>query len=195
VPAYKMLLHPAEPAWTTEPRVLASSLQELGLLAPPRPLGEDVYYPTGEQFLHLVTFLGCSPSIELDPPADPAALAAASASGKFCHAFISRSPQPRLRADARTPALRCPACKRPLTDWPDLRNRWASALPDAPWRCGGCGHGLDILSFPFKKTAGIASIWLELRGIHPFEAVPAPALLDYLHNLADCPWRTIYLHE
>ena len=108
MPAYKMLLHPAEPAWTTEPGILASSLQALGLLSPPRPLGEDVYYPTGDQFLQLVTFLGCSPSIELDPPADQADLAAASASGQFCHAFITRSRQPRLRADARTtPVPRC----------------------------------------------------------------------------------------
>jgi len=195
LPAYMMLLHPANPACAVEPERLADTLQGLGLIGAPRPLGERVFYPTGAEFLQLVTFLGCSPAIELDPPADPARLAQASAAGRFCHAFITRTPQPRLRADAATPAPRCPTCKQPLPDWPATLMRWRLQLPAAPWQCSGCRQDTDIMSLRFRKTAGIARIWLDIRGIHPFEAVPAPALLDGLRALTGTDWLTCYLQE
>ena len=193
MPSHKMLLHPADPEYRTDPARLAAGMQQIGLLAAAQPLGNSHIYPCGEHFLDLVTFLGCSPAIELDPPDEPARLTEASMAGRFCHAFITGNSPPRLRADARTPPPRCPACSSPLDDWAVTL---AARRPlDHTWQCGNCRESFDIFSLSFRKTAGIASIWLEIRGIHPFEAVPGPTLLDFLQDLSGGPWRTCYLLE
>ena len=115
--AQKLILLPTDPAC---PPVgsdrLAKKLQAIGLIGPPRAVNNDTFYPTGEHFLQLVTFLGCSPMIELEPPSDPVTLAADSAAGKFCHVFLSSAESLRFRSDPRTPAPRCPACHTTVSD-------------------------------------------------------------------------------
>ena len=64
--AHKLILLPADPdcpAVSTER--LARELQAIGLIGPPRQLHNDSFYPTGEHFLQLIPFLGCSPMINL----------------------------------------------------------------------------------------------------------------------------------
>jgi hypothetical protein len=112
VPAYKLMLFPADPLCPpVNCKQLAEELQAIGLIGVPVALAGEVFYPTGENFLQLISFLGCSPMIELDPPADRATLLAASAAGKFCHLFLSCSESLTFRADRQCPPPRCPDCR------------------------------------------------------------------------------------
>jgi len=105
MPAPKLLLHPADPGTAAVPDDrLAQELQAVGLIAERKLLKNTVFYPVGEHFLQLVTFLGCSPAIELDPPDDPQELERASAAGRFCHIFIDSGEQLRFRGDSQTRA-------------------------------------------------------------------------------------------
>lgn len=64
---YQLVLYPAQPV--TDTCNLTPCLRHIGLLG--TALG-DGYYASGEQFLSLLCFLGCSPEIELDPhPSKP----------------------------------------------------------------------------------------------------------------------------
>jgi hypothetical protein len=193
--AYKLLLHPNDPHCQVATSALADSLQDLGLIGAPVQLAQQTFYPVGEQFLQLVTFLGCSPAIELDPPNDPELLAAASASGSFCHVFISQAAQPWLRGADNTPAPGCPHCSEPLADWPALQSAWRDNSTQARWTCTACGQSGEPAALSFRKTAGVACSWVEIRGIYPSEAVPGAALLDCLRELAGCDWKTLYLQE
>ena len=83
---YKMLLCPVESdCGEFTSAALAGTLAEAGLIGPPISLPRETIYPTGGHFLRLVTFLGCSPRVELDPPADPAQIETHSRESRFCH--------------------------------------------------------------------------------------------------------------
>jgi len=196
VEAHKLILLPADPgcpAVSTEQ--LATKLRAIGLIGPPAKVNNETFYPTGEKFLQLVSFLGCSPAIELDPPADPVTLAADSAAGKFCHVFLSSTEALRFRSDPRTPTPRCRACHAPLVDWQSLLQAWQSDPANSDWRCSQCGATDRITALGFGKSAGFGRSFVEIRGIYPSEAVPGEALLAALKSLTRGDWSTLYIKE
>ena len=194
--AQKLILLPTDPAC---PPVgsdrLAEKLQAIGLIGPPRAVNNDTFYPTGEHFLQLVTFLGCSPMIELEPPSDPVTLAADSAAGKFCHVFLSSAESLRFRSDPRTPAPRCPACHTTVSDWQPLLQAWQNNPANGDWRCAHCEYTGHISGLGFRKSAGFGRTFVEIRGIYPSEAVPGEALLKALKSLTHGDWSTLYIKE
>ena len=196
VPAYKLLLLPSDPGC---PCIglerLAGCLQTIGLIGAPRRLSEGTFYPTGERFLQLVTFLGCSPMIELDPPADHATLEEASAEGRFCHVFLRETEALEFRADGQTRTAHCPECRKPVPGWQSLIRDWQRDPAHARWQCTSCGHTGQPPELRFRKTAGFGKTWVELRGIHPAEAIPAEGLLAALRGLSGCDWKALYIRE
>ena len=194
--AHKLILLPSDPDCpAVSIERLATELQAIGLIGPPRQLHNDSFYPTGEHFLQLITFLGCSPMIELQPPSDPASLASDSASGKFCHVFLGSSETMRFRADPRTPTPRCPACRAPLSDWPSRLQAWQTDPANCDWRCEQCRHTGNITALGFRKSAGFGRSFVEIRGIYPSEAVPGEALLNTLKSITGGDWSTLYIKE
>ena len=194
--AHKLILLPTDP--TCPPvgiPLLAEKLQAIGLIGAAREVNKDTFYPTGERFLQLVTFLGCSPLIELEPPSDPAILAADSATGKFCHVFLSSAESLRFRTDTRTPAPRCPTCRTAVTDWPSLLRAWQNDPVNGNWRCAHCEYTGHITGLGFRKSAGFGRSFVEIRGIYPSEAVPGEPLLNALKSLTHGDWSTLYIKE
>jgi hypothetical protein len=196
VPAYKLILLPADPLCPPVNREqLAGELQTIGLTGAPVALEDEVFYPTGDNFLQLVSFLGCSPMIELEPPADRATLLAASAAGKFCHIFLSCTESLTFRADSQCPPPRCPDCSQPVADWQTTIEAWKENRAQTDWTCTNCGFTGQLTGLAFRKAACFGRTFIEIRGIYPSEAVPTDALLDRLQRLTGGPWKTIYMKE
>jgi len=196
MPAPKLLLLPADPDTAAVPENrLVQELQRIGLVAARMPLQQAAFYPVGEHFLQLVTFLGCSPAIELDPPGDPQELEQASAAGRFCHIFIDSGEQLQFRGDSQTQAPRCPRCRSPEPDWKAALQAWREGKHGLDWSCQACDFSGRLSDLVFRKTAGFGRTFLEIRGIYPAEAVPGPALLNTLAELTGSPWTSIYLRE
>jgi len=196
VPAPKLILLPADPtcpAISTER--LAAELQGIGLIGLPARVNNEIFYPTGENFLQLISFLGCSPSIELEPPTDPLAVAADSAAGKFCHVFLSSTDTLLFRSDPHTSAPRCPQCHTPVVDWPSRLHAWQMDPENSEWHCKQCLYTGDITRLGFRKSAGFGRNFVEIRGIYPSEAVPGDALLNSLKSLTGGDWSTLYIRE
>ncbi len=194
--AHKLILLPSDPdCAVVRADRLATELQAIGLIGPPRKLHNDIYFPVGEHFLQLIIFLGCSPMIELQPPSDPVTLAADSANGKFCHVFLSSSETLRFRSDPHTPVPRCPACRTPQADWQSRLQAWRDDPVHSDWHCRQCGATGDITGLSFRKTAGFGRSFVEIRGIYPSEAVPAETLLNTLKSLTHGDWSTLYIKE
>ena len=194
--AHKLILLPTDPACPpVSTDRLAAKLQAIGLVGPPREVNHDTFYPTGEHFLQLVTFLGCSPMIELEPPSDTAKLAAESAAGKFCHVFLCSSETMRFRSDPGTHVPRCPACHSPARDWQSLLQAWERNPANSDWHCAQCEHKGPITGLVFRKSAGFGRTFVEIRGIYPSEAVPGEALLNALQSLTHGDWSTLYIKE
>jgi hypothetical protein len=194
--AYKLLLHPQDPDCApVDPVMLAAALQSIGFIGAPVTAADGEFYPAGAQFLQQLTFLGCSPAIELDPPSDDAALKTACITGSFCHVYLSCTERLQFRADPHTPVPRCPACRQPDADWRTPLAAWQNNPAMIEWTCNSCGFTGRLTELAFRRSAGFARTWIEVRGIYPSEAVPGDALLDHLRTLSGCQWRYIYLRE
>ena len=194
--AHKLLLHPSDHLCpTVGVEVLSDRLQAIGLIGQPVKPGDSLFYPTGENFLQLITFLGCSPTIELDPPSDPALVDAASAAGRFCHVFLSCTDELQFRTDAQTQPPRCPQCRVPERAWQQKIKTWQKDSENISWQCPDCGFTGLLTDLAFRKTAGFGRTFVEIRGIYPSEAVPGEALRGTLRSLTGGDWKPIYIRE
>jgi hypothetical protein len=197
MPASKLLLLPADPDCPAPPlAALAATLQSIGLAGAPFRHPRGIGYRAGERFLQLITFLGCSPAVELELPLATADRARACETGRVCHLRLSQSRNGiRFRADTRTPAPRCPQCRKPENRWRTLIESWQSAPEQTRWRCRECGYRGRLFDLNFRKGGGFGHTFIEIWGIHPAEAVPGEALLAALRELSDCDWNTLYIRE
>ncbi|MGB5260854.1 MAG: hypothetical protein WBO34_10070 [Gammaproteobacteria bacterium] len=174
---------------------LAVCLQGIGLIDEQRASDSGLFYPAGAQFLQLVSFLGCSPSIELEPPGDGTSLEQAVVNGRFCHVVLACEPTLRFRADPQTRPPRCPQCGAPEPDWQARIRRWQDKPAKSHWSCAACGHRGNLTDWVFRKTAGFGKVFVEIRGIYPAEAVPGAALLAALSAYTGGAWHYIYIKE
>ena len=197
MPVHKLLLCPVDPdSPAIDSTDLADRLQAIGLAGNAVSPGTEAIYPTGERFLQLVTFLGCSPAIELDLPDDPAERLAACAAGQVCHIRISQTGSGlRFRADSRVAPPRCPACRQAIDNWETRIAAWRSNPADSGWQCSHCAHQGRVFDLNFRKSAGFGHTFIEIWGIHPSEAVPVTILLDALEDLSGCKWKTLYVKD
>jgi hypothetical protein len=188
---FRLLLHPADPARAVPPHErLVAALRAIGLAGEPLACGEDTRYRAGPAFLDLVTFLGCSPSVELEPPPG---IPVGEALDRFCHVVIPPATDAVVftrSVDARPP--RCPACRADLGDWQPWASGWARGGEPAPWRCPACGRASRPWELDWRQSAGFGRLFVELWGIHPGEAVPGDALMDALRSATGGAWRHFY---
>ncbi len=194
---HKLLLHPADPqcpAVATD--VLVNRLQSIGLIGEPVRLKAETIYPAGEQFLQLITFLGCSPMIELELPPDAESREAGSKDGRFCHISLTSSDGDlQFRADEQRTEPRCPLCRKPDPQWRERLNAWQADRQQLHWSCTVCEYTGQITDLNFRKYAGFGRNFIEISGIYPFEAIPGEALLASLQALTGCSWNILYIKE
>lgn len=187
--AYKLVLHPLQAA--AEPRSpagLVAALGEAGLIGAAFDLDGRRHFRTGPRFLEHLTFLGCSPVVELDPPADDRDGHARA--GRFCHIELqSVTAAPRLRVRAEHPP-RCRQCRRPVE-----RTRLHAAAAGGALICAGCGTTSRLEHLNWRQAGGYARVFLDLWGIHPAEAVPGDGLLEALRAFTDGPWGFFYTED
>lgn len=95
-----LVLHPTDPVYAPESiAVIVDALRDVRLLGASYPPGGGHAYLAGEDFLEPVVFLGCSPTVQLEPVAD----------GRFCHVRLPvPTPVPQFYAGAALPRLRGP---------------------------------------------------------------------------------------
>lgn len=176
-----LVLHPADPLAAPEPRGVVAALAQLGLVAA-RP-APDGWHAPGPAFMELITFLGCSPTLATEGPAAIRILVGTPAR------------QPRLRAGANTLAPRCPHCRHRAGDWTPVVRAWRSAPRDATWECQACGRAVGAAELDWRHAAGVARTFIDVRGVHPAEAVPGERLLAGLAAQSGGPWRFFYLRD
>jgi len=194
--AYKLLMHPANlhcPPVGID--ALAGHLTELGLIGTPIRHPTETLYSGGERLLELVTFLGCAPHIDLQPPDSRDELEAAIESGKLCHVRLSESKWLRFRTDRTAPRPRCPHCRKQESNWQQLLEDWQSDPEALHWQCRACRYSGQLTELNFRKSSGFGRTFLEIWGIYPSEAVPSEELLMALRALSGCDWNTLYISE
>ena len=167
----------ADPAWVPDgDRRLLSLLAELGLVEISAGVpGVEGALRAGPEFLALLTFLGCSPHVVLEP-----------GGGKTpCHLRQHLYPEVRFIASAASAQVRCPHCRHPI-------DALGSGAHDALHTCAGCGRITALSALDWRRSAGFGRCFLEIVGVHPHEAVPSDRLLDSLRELSSTDWQYFY---
>jgi hypothetical protein len=184
----RLILTPEDPHALPDnlPAILAG-LREIGFIGDEIP-GETARYQLGEQFLQLVTFMGCSPFVELAP---------GDGETPYCHlSVLGPFDTPRLLDGKNTTPPRCGVCRKRLNDWRGALDRWreGEAAPLAP--CPHCGHRQDPVTLNWRESAGWGRLFLCVENIFPQEAVPTQALLNQLQSTTpSLPWHYFYQQD
>ena len=150
----QLLLHPVLPTSGIAVEQLDRLLTEIGFAGETIPgLSEGRY--VGENFLNLLTFMGCSPHIRLEPDDD-------SDTG-YCHIAITRLPQPVIRHSENARPPRCTACGKPVA------KSWESiGISESEIECPFCSQcHADSQSLRWKNDAGYGTLFVEIRNIYP----------------------------
>jgi hypothetical protein len=184
----RLVLTPEDPYLKPEePARIPALLREIGFIGD-RLTDSDNRYLLGDSFMQLVTFMGCSPNIRLNPgePGQP-----------FCHLAIDGpSERPRLLQGRNTTPPRCAGCRKRLEGWQTIFETWQQETPGWQASCPHCGHFQDPATYDFRQSAGCGSLFLLVENIFPQEAIPSPALLHRLQAITDNrPWRYFYLQD
>ena len=170
----KLILYPTDPE-TAPPaaQALSNSLHLLGLIG--QPLGTDANgFLAGEHFLQLISFVGCSPAVCLNPQEERTT--------GLCHLSILGpfdSPQLLFSQDCRPP--RCPSCQQSLPNWKEFADKREIVCK----RCGASQQGGDIT---WGRRAGYGRIFIEIHNIFPGEAQPVAGLLNQLETETGLSW-------
>lgn len=174
-----LVFHPTDP--TFKPAALAklvSSLQQHGFIGERWQATSGERYLIGDKFLSLVTFMGCSPYIALEPPQH---------GEDFCHIEISAIyDQLQFILGSPHPVSRCPQCRHRQADWQELP-------ADLQYDCPKCGGQFSLTELDWQHNAGYGHCFVSVHGIYPQEAIPTTHLLSILEQAFGVPCSYFYI--
>ncbi len=164
---FKLYLYPDKPKVIIELSKLITLLSELKFIN--HHLGDN-RYATGDKFVSLLTFMGCSPDIELEPQED----------SPYCYIEVETASKAVFISGKNIKKAKCPHCKV------DLKQ---------PMTCPNCQETLKPETLNWRKTAFFASTWIAIGNIYELEAIPNDHFLDMLENQTGVKWKPAYIRQ
>jgi len=191
-PDNRLVLFPRAIGARASMPALLSVLKTAGIILdelPPESVnGHRHDYGIGARFFEQISFLGCSPSLKLEPPSADAV----GADAEFCHVSVDCSDEVKFLGGTNVRPPQCPQCKAIDEDWPSVIPLWRKAPEVFTRQCAGCGATKPLHMYNWRRTAGFAALSVHIWGVHQSEAVPNEGLLKDLEALTYCPWEYFY---
>lgn len=167
--------------------LVVACLRETGFVGRPLDVGNLDVFLVGDNFLQLITFMGCSPHIELEPPGD---------GGSFCHIrLIGPLPDLQLMRGENTQPPRCVQCRGRLSDWQEQVAGWCAHPERCDVLCPRCGHRQRPVELGWRRNAGFGRLFVAVEDIFPGEAVPVPSFLQGLQKTTGVVWNYFYIRD
>jgi hypothetical protein len=164
-----------------------AGLTRIGLVGAAVDTGLGPGFLVGPSFLQWITFMGCSPQIELAPPAD---------GGSFCCLrLLGPFAVPQLLHGADTQPPRCAACRGRLLHWQTQLPRWLEQPAARSVACPHCAVSIRPLDLVWRQRAGWGRLFVTVEDIFPGEAVPVPNLLAELKRATGVGWQYFYQRD
>ena len=174
----RMLLYPANHHWAPQrSEDVSRVLQDINFIT----LGDNGDIKPGSVFNQLISFLGCSPSLDT--------------MGACRIDYEQSGAEADIIVGKNTTDPRCPKCRWAQQDWREYLASWRSVHGDTPWQCPVCQHTTTVRHLSWGRGAVIARFAINVWGIFPAEAVPSDPLLATLAEISQCPWRYAYLQS
>ncbi|MCK9531077.1 MAG: hypothetical protein M0R77_11040 [Gammaproteobacteria bacterium] len=178
---HQLVLLPRDPNAAPNHTPLVRCLADIDFLGDPMP--EMNFYRPGEDFLFLLTFLGCSPVVSLGEPGVTA---------DFCRIEVPAPSQtPHFFAGTNVKPPRCGKCSHRFEDWHGRVATWQQTGDDA-CTCPTCGRVQTLPALGWRQSAGFGRSPVRVWGIFEGEAVPGEKLLGALEALGGGPWTHFY---
>lgn len=182
-----LYLHPHEPNAIADAATLVAALRTVGFIADAFDFHGAQHYKPGAEFLHLLTFLGCSPVVSLGEPG--------LTGEEFCHIeFTAASTTPHFVAGQNVKAPRCRHCNQRIDEWAALFKEWPHHATEE-WHCPSCGKSTPLHRLKWKQCAGFACQFIKVWGIFEGEAVPGEELLNVLRQVSGGEWDYFYYRQ
>lgn len=183
-----LILTPVEPQQSiTDSTDLEKLLAEENFLGEVTDFhGERHFFP-GDEFMMLITFMGCSPMIatgEMDKDGE-----------QYCHITIEGPlEQPHYIIGDNVKIPRCPGCGHRFEDYPSLLDSWQSSSTEV-FDCPDCNRELDVTQLRWRKCAGFGRLFIKIWGVFESEAVPSPNLISLLKRHTGLEWHHFYIRH
>lgn len=145
------------------------------------------HYLPGERFLSLITFLGCSPNVNLFP---------VDGENHCFISFIEPTEFPSCVGYTKTANPKCPNCTTRIADW--KISDWqlpGEILPGKLCYCDKCQVQTPYTELNWKHECGFARCGFVVNHIYPHEALPTDQLLDLLKQAAGFEWDYSYANN
>ncbi len=164
---FKLHLYPVIPDLKINSNELRAILKRLQLISQKLAANR---YSTGDSFLSHLTFMGCSPDIELEPQDDK----------PYCYIEVESHLEPQFVSGLNLKKAKCTACKENIS---------------TPLLCPHCKTLLNPAKINWRKTAFFASCWITIGNIYELEAIPNDQFLDTLDTETGVKWKPAYIRH
>jgi len=177
VQAPRLIFHPKDPQQLIEMVSLQQAMHGIGFIGDRLIAHGDNCFAAGEHFIELLSFLGCSPVINLS----------AEDGDQYCYIELIQRPVAELVYGSQPFQPRCRQCRQPIVDWELQYNQSVSI------GCHECGNRMEPQQVNWKQSAGYAAQFMLVHNIYLYEAVPGEHLLASLAKLSsDNEWAYFY---
>ena len=171
----QLILHPSDAYWLDQHALLKPLLLDLQFIQNKKI--NDTFL-TGKRFLNLLTFMGCSPNIQIEFDKQHPDKA-------FCSVNIVQTVDPLLIVSNNIRPPKCPFCKKSVSIWQRFQQNQL-------FNCPHCQQPIQINTLNWKQQAGFAQTMIIIDNIYPQEAQPTPALVNKLNQQTGANWQYFY---
>ncbi len=149
---------------------------------------EQTGYLIGDNFLKLITFLGCSLHLAVTIPEN------SSDWKHFCHIEIQQYPQPRFFKGLNIPKCSCPQCKsRIVKSLPEMDQWQPGSLQIV---CPKCQQTSLVEELNWCHSAAFSSLIIIIHSVYPSEAIPTEKIMKILNaTYLDEKWDYFYYEQ
>jgi len=178
---HKLVLHPVSTDYASESWInIKQGLYQARFIGKSIS-SENESYLVGDNFLQLITFLGCSPHIEIVPEEEN--------NDSYCRIVLSElNNKIHFRFLARDVIARCPKCRKKLDSWSDWLNQWKESSSAVFVKCEHCDSRLSLFDLNWRHSAAFARCFIDIWNIYPQEAIPTEELLSILFEATGEEW-------
>ena len=182
----RLVLYPRAANTVISERVLEEALAKICFIGESFMLDGDKRYLAGKDFIQHISFLGCSPYINLEPTDD------GQDDAEFCHVSFVLADAPLFLAGDNLVPPSCPSCRKRQKSGELAVTPLEPVSDDVCWQCEHCGQEHAYAALNWRHTAAVARTSVHIWGVHESEAVPNESLLKCLRDLGVGEWEYFY---
>lgn len=137
-------------------------------------------FAMGDDFLHQITFLGCSPTLF-------------SAENNDSDTFISIIQHHRLQFahSSTVPPARCPHCRKTDKNWQQYFQHW-NQNPNTEETCPNCNETFIFSDMKWKRNGGFGKLLIQIHAVQEQLAIPNQTFVDELQSITGTNWEYFF---